>query len=291
MTMVAGPLRTGREKLMNRDTKFLFTDIDGTLLRSDQTISERTAELLSAAAAAGHGLGLSSGRPFGSILQISEYIHSRIRIPFSKEYIIANNGAQLYDCIRKKNILELRLPYELVDPLQKLADEFKVHIQTYTQENIICTCEDEETLSYKKRIILPVVISPVLSDALGGQAPYKMLALSLRGSEYLMPFRNRLMQLYSDKLSCIFSGNGYLEIISRSADKGNALTFLTEHLQLPIQNTFAAGDSENDLGMIRAAGHGYAMANADAAVKQEADHVTLLSNQEGGIDEILQAML
>lgn len=276
---------------MRTDQKLLFTDIDGTLLKSDQTISHETAELLSLLARDGHGLILSSGRPFGSILQVMEYLHTRISTPFSREYIIANNGAQVYDCIAKETILEKRLSYDLVDPLQALAEEYNVHIQTYTDTNIICTCDDAETRSYQKRIILPVLISPRLSDALQGKAPYKMLALSLKGSDYLMPFKNRLLAQYQNRLACIFSGNGYLEIIDKSADKGNALRFLTEHLQIPIQYTYAAGDSENDLGMIRAAGYGYAMANATDSVKSAAPFVTLSTNEEGGVGEIIRAML
>ena len=276
---------------MKTSKKLLFTDIDGTLLRSDQTISEETARLLSELASRGHGLILSSGRPLGSILKVYQYICSTLSSDFSTACIIANNGAQVYDCNSAQTILEKRIPVSLVDKLQEMAEAFGIHIQTYTDTNIVCIREDAETRSYVKRVILPVILSPRLSDALHGQSPYKMLALSLQGSETLMPFRQQLLKDYSGEVNCIFSGNGYLEIVRTGADKGNALQFLTEHLQIPIQNTYAAGDSENDLSMLAAAGHGYAMKNADKAIQQAAMYVTRADHNAGGINEILTAML
>ncbi|MCR5417723.1 MAG: HAD family hydrolase [Lachnospiraceae bacterium] len=275
---------------MSFSGKILFTDIDGTLLQSDQTISDETARLLDALATAGHSFVLASGRPLGSILKVYSYLTSRMTASFSKAFIIANNGAQIYDCLLDRTIYETRLPIELVDTLQDIAEEMRVHLQTYTDEKIVCTRDDDETRSYTSRIILPVILSDRLADALD-KPPYKMLAMSLKGSDYLMPFRRRVSDEFSDSIHCIFSGPGYLEIIPKEADKGNALRFVTEHLQLPIQNTYAAGDSENDLSMLLAAHNGYAMINADEQVRSACRLVTSRTNNEGGIDEILKAML
>ena len=267
--------------------KLLFTDIDGTLIRRDQTISDPVAAALSEAAAKGHGLILSSGRPLRSIETVFSYLDSRMTHPFPLQYIIANNGAQIYDRLQGADLYGQRLPLPLVDQLQALAEECKIHIQTYTDDNLICIKLDAETERYVKRVILPIKLSPILSDALD-KPPFKMLALANEGSEKLMPFREKAMERFGDRIHCIFSGEGYLEIINKNADKGNALRYLAEHLSLPISDTIAAGDSENDLPMILAAGVGYAMANATEPVKAAASHVTLRSNEEDGILEVLE---
>ncbi len=275
---------------MDQHTKLLFADIDGTLILPDQTLSPAVTAMLKQLADKGHGLILSSGRPLGSILNVYDYILRQIRTHFSQAFIIANNGAQVYDCENGRNIFEARLSINLVDDLQKLADAYNVHIQTYTDTHIIAAADDAETRSYRKRIILPVRISEKLSDALD-QPPYKMLALSLKGSDYLMPFREALMQTYEDRVNTVFSGSGYLEIIQKTADKGNALRHVAGHLQVPIENTYSAGDSENDIPMLLAAGCGYAMANAEDSVKAQAPFVTAAPFDLDGICEVISDLL
>ncbi len=272
------------------DTKILFTDIDGTLIRSDQTISDEVAKALDDMAAAGHILTLSSGRPADSIQNVFSYIRSRLKTPFKQVYIIANNGALVKDAINGQNLLEDRLPMHLVDDIQTLAEQYDIHIQTYSDTHIICTRNDEETRSYTKRVILPVMIRPVLSSALT-MPPFKMLALSLKGSACLMPFRHAMEEQFGRYVNLIFSGNGYLEIVDKNADKGNALLFLCRHLGIDVSATFAAGDSENDITMLQKAGTGYAMANAVSVAKDRADRVTRNTCSEDGILEVIHALM
>ena len=196
------------------NTRLLFSDIDGTLIRKDQTVSGNVSASLKKMADAGHGLILSSGRPLGSILKVYEYIISQVGRSFPNAYIIANNGAQVYDIAAEKNIFEKRIPLSVVDSIQDLAESMNVHIQTYTETNIICTRDDDETKLYKRRIILPVTFSERLADALT-DPPYKMLALSTEGSEPLMPFKQKMAEGFGDHIQTLFSGPGYLEIIDK----------------------------------------------------------------------------
>ena len=86
-------------------TKLLFSDIDGTLLRKDGTISPTLARKLREMGQAGHGMILCSGRPLDGILLVQSYLES-LSIHFPYSYVIANNGALVYDCNEKKAVLE-----------------------------------------------------------------------------------------------------------------------------------------------------------------------------------------
>ena len=86
----------------------------------------------------------------------------------------------------------------------------------------------------------------------------------------------------------IFSNEQYLEILPADAGKGNALRFIADFLHAPLSHTFAAGDAENDISMLQAAGTGIAMLNAQEAVKKAADIITQKSNDENGLLEILE---
>ncbi len=266
--------------------KLLFCDIDGTLVRGDGTISDHVRRLLEELAVQGHGFILTSGRPLSSILKVRDYID----IAFPHSYIIANNGGLIYDCNAGKAVFEARLPFSLIDELQTVAEEMQVHIQTYTERDIVCRYETEEVKRYAARIKMPVILSDRLTAPLTVE-PYKMLALSLAGSESLMPLKHRIEHDYADVANPMFSQVGYLEILPKAASKGNALRFLCNHLSIPVENTYAAGDSENDIAMLRAAAVSYAMQNGDETVKSSAAFVTALDHEHDGIAEVLHAIL
>lgn len=266
--------------------KLLFCDIDGTLIRTDGTISDDVRGLLEKLARDGHGFILTSGRPLSSILKVRDYID--IAFPYS--YIIANNGGLIYDCNAQKAVFEARLPLDLISRLQAVAEEMQIHIQTYTETSIVCQKETEEVLRYAARIKMPVILSEQLASPLT-IPPYKMLALSLKGSKALMPLKEKLELDFGDRIQCMFSQDGYLEILPKEAGKGTALRFLCHLLDIPVSDTYAAGDSENDITMLKAAGISYAMQNGDETVKSSAAIVTALDHNHDGIAEVLLAIL
>ena len=78
-----------------------------------------------------------------------------------------------------------------------------------------------------------------------------------------------------------------IEINAAAATKGAALGFLCRHLGVDPRDTMACGDGSNDLSMLRAAGVGVAMANAEAAVKAAADFVTG-DNDDDGVAQAIE---
>ena len=82
------------------------------------------------------------------------------------------------------------------------------------------------------------------------------------------------------------SAGDLCEIMPKGIDKGTVLPKLAEHLGVDMRRTVAVGDYNNDLGMIRAAGMGIAVANAVEEVKAIADHITV-SNEEHAIAKII----
>jgi Cof subfamily protein (haloacid dehalogenase superfamily) len=84
----------------------------------------------------------------------------------------------------------------------------------------------------------------------------------------------------------IRSERSLYEILPKGIDKGTVLPLLAKHLGISMDKTIAVGDYNNDIGMIRAAGLGIAVANAVDSVKAVADHVTV-SNEESAIARII----
>ena len=80
----------------------------------------------------------------------------------------------------------------------------------------------------------------------------------------------------------------FIEVLPPNCNKLSALELLCQHLGIPIEQTLAVGDGDNDIEMIRGAGWGVAMANAGPAVKEAADEVLEFTNEEDGVARMLE---
>lgn len=262
--------------------KILFTDLDGTLLNNRSQIDEEMKKALKDMTDAGHYLVLSSGRPLDSILEVKDLAG----IEDTNAFIIANNGSLLYNCATKEIIKEFRISYDDVKDVWHLANEYNLHIQTYTANEIITAKEDDEIIYYRRRIHLPLILTNTPLEVLQ-LPPHKMLIINLEDHERLVKMQTLLDSKYSDRLQTVFSNPFYLEVFSKEAGKGNGLRHLCMHLNIPIENSYAAGDAQNDLSMLKAAGHSIIMCNADENLQKEADIITRRSNNEAGLSDII----
>lgn len=266
--------------------KLLFTDLDGTLLNNNSQISPVTKTFLTEFLEKGNKLIFTSGRPKDSIQEVKE--NAGLTQPGI--LFICSNGAQVYDCDTGQNILEKRLPLSYISYLQEQAAQYNLHIHTYRDDAILSPADDEEIAFYRRRIHLPCVISPNLADALD-KGPYKMLAISLDDFGKLESFRLGIAKWAQDKIQTIYSNPMYLELFDHTAGKGNALRFVCKYFGVPLSNAYAAGDAQNDISMLQAAGTGIAMSNATDRVKQAAQIVTSLDNDNDGLAELMKKLL
>lgn len=260
----------------------LFTDMDGTLLLNDSTISPIMHKALDQMTAAGHHLILSSGRPLPSILEVRK----RENISYPNMLILSNNGALVYDCDKDTNLLECRINHEDITYIIAKAEERGLHIHGYTDREIVCHGMNAELAFYTSRIHMPLQCVPDIAAALPDGC-FKLQSIHLTDRSVLEAFRESLLDYCGDRIQMIFSNDQYLEILPAEAGKGNALRFIADYLHAPLSHTFASGDAENDLSMLMAAGTGIAMANAADAVKKAAHIVTKKTNNENGLLEIL----
>ncbi len=261
----------------------LFTDMDGTLLRDDCTVSPRMKEALDRMTEAGHRLILTSGRPLPAIREVCE----EAGLTYPGMIMISNNGGYIYDCDNDRTILEYRLSQEDIRFILTKAKEAGIHVHGYTDSHIICREMNEELRFYTKKIHMPLKYANDVAEALP-QGSYKLQAIHLTDHNALVAFRDSLLPHLGDRVQMIFSNDKYLEILPARAGKGNAVRFITDYLPVPRSHTFASGDAENDISMLEAAHVGIAMANATDKVKECADMVTTMDNNNDGLLEVLQ---
>jgi len=283
-----------------RETKILFTDLDGTLLTTEKKVSESTREKLLTMIRNGNSLVLASGRPVDSILEVLEELNIKEEvIQMQSEgsaeaggiYATAYNGAVLYDCIRDEVIESYSVPMRAAQKLFDLAKERGLHIQTYADSHVVSIAEDAAIRYYTRVIHMPYVIGEQLEKELTHE-PFKVLTIDLDDREKLECFRREIeASALGEDLACAFSNNYYLEFFNKNAGKGNALIHMCRGLNVLEQNAVAVGDEENDISMIEAAGVGVAMANASPELKKYADYITENDNNKDGIAEVIDKFM
>lgn len=264
--------------------KILFTDMDGTLLDSDKQVSDSLRQLIRQMIAAGNRLVLNSGRTQSSI----EKAMRRIDLSFPGMLIISTNGNAVYDCDTKQFLFEKTVPMDIAQGVIDLAHKHGLHIQSYTDSHVVCEHDNAELAFYKKGTGMDAVLSDDIMKTVG-KAPCKLLAVNLESRSRLEPLRNEVLEKYGDTITALYSCDQYLEFFDKTAGKGNALRYVCDYLDVPLSDAVAAGDAENDISMLEAAGIGVAMANADPQVKEHADYITEHDNDHDGLaDAILK---
>ena len=261
--------------------KLLFVDLDETLLTSDKTVSPQDMTAINEMISAGHKVIINSGRPLYSILGIAE------KIDFLREgfYISSFNGGLIYDPVKKERLVSRSVDKDICRYFFDEARKAGIHCHTYTENNVVSERATKEFEFYTNRIHMPGIVVDDFSEVV--DEPPKMILISLDGKEVLEKFRIEHEEFAKGRLYTTFSDARLLEYSNLLANKGEAIKYMCEYLNVSIEDTVAAGDEENDIPMIKVAGVGCAMKNATEATKECADYITDRTNNEGGISEII----
>ncbi len=260
-----------------------FSDIDETLVNTDKTLSEENRAAIEQFLARDNIFVISTGRA----LEGARTLLEKLGLYGRKNLLISSyNGALIYDTYLEKELRRTTIPLDLVAESFDLAKEFGIHIQTYTDEAVISERDNEFLQHYLKIQSLPVILCEDIRKAQIAPPP-KCLCLDFTHPERILQFRSLFEEKMKGKLDCYQSNPWLLEIVAPGVNKGESLRYIAQLYNVPIENTLSAGDAENDLSMIQAAGIGCAMKNAEEPLKEQADYVTLNDNNHGGIAEIL----
>lgn len=266
--------------------KILFTDIDGTLLNDKREIPNENREAIEKALRAGHSIVIATGRPLDSGKKIVE----ELGLTMPGCYMIAYNGAVIYDCGNDRVLEKQSLPYSYVEELFKRGKEAGLYVQTYNKTQIVTTQETEELEYYRQHTRLTYQVT---DDVIGilEEEPQKVMLINLEDKKRLEKFQEDTMEWEKGKCHSFFSMDTYLEYAPLNATKAYGIHYLCELLDIPLENTIAAGDERNDIPMLKEAHVGVAMKNAKEEVKAVADYITKKNNNESGIAEVIEKFM
>ncbi|MFR9503524.1 MAG: Cof-type HAD-IIB family hydrolase [Rikenellaceae bacterium] len=261
--------------------KILVLDLDGTLTNDKKEITPRTLEVLERAQRAGVKLVLASGRPTYGITPLAK----ELKMDQYGGYILSFNGGKIIDAKSMEVLYAQTLPQSLVPSLYGEARAAGAVILSYRDESILTEepknryVEHESFLTKMEAVRVEEFCQAINFD------PDKCLIVG--EAEQLIPLVDHLNAKFGEQLSAYRSEPFFLEVVPKGIDKALSLRRLLEHMGCGVSDMVAVGDGYNDLSMIRLAGFGVAMANAQEEVKQVADYITL-SNEEDGVAELVE---
>lgn len=270
--------------------KLVAIDMDGTLLNSQDKVSDKTKDVLSKAIEKGIYIVLSTGRIYKSALHYGEYIG--LNSP-----IIACNGAIISSGDGEKIIYE--------NPIND--ESFKEVIQLAEENNIYYHFYDIDTFYYKKNnefkpyysyyeeslkmqgINLMGFMDPVSLINKKASKYYKIVLIE-NDSNKLIEFRKKLEENISG-ISVSKSWHNNIEVMNEGASKGMGLKYLIERLDIDSSQVVAIGDNENDISMFKVAGLAIAMKNGDDIIRKHANVITDTNDDDGVANAIEKYIL
>lgn len=260
-------------------------DLDGTLLKSDKTISDFTADAMRNAAKRGIYLVPVTGRPLSGIPKcVSELGVCR--------YAITTNGAVITDLNTGDRVYSAPISHEKTISLMQTLEEMKVSYEAFADGYGYLSPAVMEKYN-KKYAFTPVgeyirtsrkVVQYPLEEFKSGEKCADEIFISCKSSEQ----RAQLAERFGTEsgIQFCFLDDTFLEITALGADKGTAFSYLFRMLGINKENTAAFGDNANDVSLADAAGLFVAMDNSSDEFKKRADIVTD-TNENDGVAKIL----
>ncbi|TDD93378.1 HAD family hydrolase [Actinomadura rubrisoli] len=259
--------------------RVIATDLDGTIVRSDGTISARTVGALARVERAGAMLVMVTGRPPRWMTEIAAAVEHH-------GVAICANGAVVYD-LHTETVLRAQeiapeVIAEAVERLRAIAPELRFAVEYphgfVFEARYDLGRWDAEALGGR----------PVDGEELVSRGGTKLLAF--HPSAAPDPLAEKAEKAVGDLVTVTHSsGRGLLEMSAQGVTKASALAALCAEHRILASDVVAFGDMPNDLPMLTWAGTSYGVANAHPLVLAAVTHTTS-RNDDDGVAEVLERL-
>ena len=248
--------------------KIIVSDLDGTLLRKDKTVSERTINVLLDFKQQNNKILFATARPPRDAYK---YVPEVLR----DNPIVCYNGACIID--NKKNIL-YRKQISRENALKILSIS-----KNYGYDNICFEINDALYSSFDTSDFFGNALNQIVDlEELEFESVYKVIICNKT------PISKNLLKDISGICKGIITDNGTLcQIMDKEVSKWTSIEALIKLENINKEDVIAFGDDYNDYDMIKNAGIGVAMGNAEESIKEIADFITD-SNMNDGIANFIR---
>lgn len=261
--------------------KYIFIDIDGTILSHSQGIIPSTVEGLRKLKERGHKIFLSTGRSLAEISKDFESFKFDGYICAAGSYVFVDNKAIYKEFIPEDLVLKLIDKFKKTDIKFGLEGETKVYFGEFEYQKYLDIIKSMYELKGNNRysaydFYIPKDCIVKLDNYLEEKTNISKLILYRMNTEVY-----KVVESFLDERVELIKYENYAELVLKGNNKFTGIQKLLDYYDIPISESVAIGDSMNDLEMIRDCGLGIAMGNSSDPVKAVADYVTDTLSNDG----------
>jgi Cof subfamily protein (haloacid dehalogenase superfamily) len=258
--------------------KAIATDLDGTLLRSDGSLDDRSRRALTAVEAAGAMFVICTARPARWMRPLAEATGHR-------GVAICSNGGVLWDLHTESVLEDFPLDPEIAgEVVALLQEEFPGGVWAVERSSGF-----GREPAYWSRWPIPPETTVAAIESLVTEPSHKLMFRNDRHTADVLLERARALVGDLAELSHSNSAESLIEIAAAGVSKATALELVCTERGISREHVVAFGDMPNDLAMLQWAGHAVAVANAHADVLAIADEVTA-ANDDAGVARVLERL-
>jgi len=228
--------------------QLVISDLDGTLLRNDLTVSDTTKETITRLRKRGIPFVIATGRSFLGMQKFYKLLE--LDTP-----AICYNGAAVFDGSSLTPVIHNPINAQRARRLIEIGRENRLHTQFYLYERLLCESRNNDLDYYES--ITDLTAEIINFDDFPGLRPTK--GMYLGDPKVIHSVQQTLTEEFGSSLYTATSKPQFLELLEGGVSKGATLSSLLQQMNIPPEATIAFGDGRNDFELLAAAGVGIAM--------------------------------
>jgi hypothetical protein len=252
--------------------RLLLSDVDGTLVRPDKSLSAASVEAVHALHDAGVHFAVTSGRPPRGMAMLIEPLS--LRTPLSG----FNGGLVVEAETTAPAVLEQRtIPAAVVPRAIEIIERFELSVWVYRGSDWLVRDPAGPHVEHEARTVR---FEPTVVDAFDSEHVAKVVGVSDDHDAVAEAAETARAEL-GEHVSASRSQPYYLDVTHPQANKGAVVEFLSRRYSVAADEIATIGDMPNDVLMFARSGVSIAMGNAHREVQRAARHVTAANDEDG----------
>ena len=262
-----------------KDIKYIFCDLDSTLLNDDKSLSAENIIAIKSLNEKNVGFVITTGRMPFLIANIIDQLKGNYDV-----YSICTNGAIILknkDCILKKHSLENKE----VEYIKQIAIDNNLGMFVSSENEIVCYNLDKIKETKLEGHVRLVELDLDALNVFLEQTIYK-ISLINKDVNKLLDAKEEIINNLN--LSVAFSTKNTIEIVAKGRNKGVGIKEFCDLKNISLDNTLSIGDNDNDYSMLSTTKYSATVKNGLEHIKDIVDYVSKANNNEAAVSEIIK---